>query len=106
MASSKFLHNFTNKDIDAKFYESYCDPSSICHIKEKMFGLTGKVYKWVPGDIILFNSSQIHASGRMPNGPDDHKLGITMLFKFDSVEECQSYKLNSNLNFKEITHAS
>ena len=104
--SSKYLHYFTNKELDPEICKNYLDFTYPQHSKERFFGLSCKVYKWVPGDIILFNSSQIHASGRMPHGIDKHKLGITMLFKFDSVEECQSYKLSSNLNFKEVTHAS
>jgi ectoine hydroxylase-related dioxygenase (phytanoyl-CoA dioxygenase family) len=64
------------------------------------WGLSGNVLPWQPGDVIMFNSSQIHATGRMPENTS--KLGISMLFQLESDEECEKYKLNPAFNFATI----
>ena len=102
LGSSKYLHYLTDQNISDDLYNEL-DNTASHHTRERFFGFTGKSYNWVPGDIIFFNSSQMHCSGKMPK--DTNKLGITMLFKFDTVEECQSYKTNSKLNFKETYDA-
>lgn len=96
-ARSEYVTNSTEKEMDEEFYQHYCD---WIYPKNMFWGLSGKVYPWQPCDVIMFNSSQIHATGRMPK--DTTKLGISMLFQFDSSQDCEKYKLNPNYNFATI----
>jgi hypothetical protein len=97
VARSEYVTNSTNTQIDDDFYQRYCD---WVYPKNMFWGLSGAVFPWQPGDVIMFNSSQIHATGRMPEKTT--KLGISMLFKLDSSEECDKFKLNSKYNFATI----
>jgi hypothetical protein len=44
-------------------------------IKDYFFGLSGAIYNWSPGNIILFDSRHIHATGKMQCS---EKLGISV----------------------------
>jgi len=97
VARSEYVTNSTESPIDDDFYQRYCD---WIYPKNMFWGLSGHVLPWQPGDVIMFNSSQIHATGRMPENTS--KLGISMLFQLESDEECEKYKLNPAFNFATI----
>lgn len=63
----------TNRNIDDELY-SYFDT---LYPKECLFGMSGKAYPLIPGSIIIFDNTSIHATGKM-NG---EKLGISLRFK-------------------------
>lgn len=94
IARDVYVTNCTNKEIDKQFYFDYCDT---IYPQNMFWGLSGSVYPWQPGDVIMFDSSQIHATGKMP--PNTTKLGISMLFALDDPQTCQKLKLNSDYNF-------
>jgi len=97
IARSEYVTNCTESEIDKDFYYKYCDT---IYPQNMFWGLSGSVYPWQPGDVIMFNSSQIHATGKMP--PNTTKLGISMLFALDDAETCDKLKLNSSYNFVTI----
>lgn len=69
------VYNKTDKDIDLNFYSKYLD--FICHKPEYFKGLTGTAYPFVPGNLILFNSNQLHTTGKLLG---DFKIGLHINF--------------------------
>lgn len=67
---SGIVEGLTDRPIDDELYEFL----PYFH-KDYYFGMTGKVYDWVPGNIIKFDSRQIHMTGKMDNS---RKLGMTI----------------------------
>jgi len=55
------------------------------------FGLTGKSYDWIPGRGFIFDSANLHATGKMSQG----KYGLAMWFN-NSVEEVYERLKNEN----------
>lgn len=70
------VYDKTNDDIDPSFYEDYLafDDHKPLYFK----GLTGKAYVYRPGDLILFNSNQLHCTGKLV-GP--WKMGVLINFE-------------------------
>ena len=69
------VYDKTEDDIDEDFYKKYLDFD--CHKPEYFKGLTGKAYSFVPGNLILFNSNQLHTTGKLIN---DWKMGLHINF--------------------------
>jgi hypothetical protein len=68
--------NLTNKPISTEFYNKYLNNN---YSNQDLFwGLTGNAFEWIPGDIIVFNSKHIHATGKMNC---DAKLGLVLRFE-------------------------
>lgn len=69
---SEFLTNPTEKELPAELWQ---------HIDDKYFNrdyfysMSGRAYDWRPGNIILFDSQHIHATGRMQC---DFKTGLSL----------------------------
>ena len=57
------VHDKTNKDIDINFYNNYLDFPN--HKPEYFKGLTGTAYNFKPGNMIMFNSNQLHTTGKL-----------------------------------------
>ena len=70
------VYDKTKEDIDASFYQSYLEFDD--HKPTYFKGLTGKAYAYRPGDLILFNSNQLHCTGRLV-GP--WKMGVLINFE-------------------------
>lgn len=62
----------TNLKINENFYAEF-DTRFLP--EEYMFGTSGTVFSWVPGDIIVFNSKFIHSTGKMKC---NKKLGLSI----------------------------
>jgi hypothetical protein len=69
------VYNKTDCNVDKEFYEKYLDTS--CHKPEYFKGLTGTAYEFKPGNLILFNSNQLHTTGRLVS---DWKMGLHINF--------------------------
>ena len=61
--------------MDKEFYKKYLDHGNAW--PEMYLGLTGTAYEAIPGNMILFNSNQIHTSGRINSL---WKIGLFMQF--------------------------
>lgn len=72
----------SQKDIDDRFYEDYL--ASKGRKKSLFKGLTGIAVDFAPGDLILFDSKYIHATGKMDC---EWKIGLSLRFKGDFYEE-------------------
>jgi hypothetical protein len=70
------VHDKTTKDIDDTFYQNYLEYPS--HKKEYFKGLSGKAYSFLPGNLIFFNSNQLHTTGKLTV---PWKLGVHISFK-------------------------
>jgi len=70
------VYDKTDKDIDETFYKDYLSCNS--HKPEYFKGLTGVSYEFVPGHLILFNSNNLHSTGKL-KGP--WKMGLHMHFE-------------------------
>ena len=67
----------TSEEINEELYNIYLRSPN--RPRELFYGLSiDQAYRWVPGDIIIFNSNQIHCSGTMKV---EWKLGLTLRFK-------------------------
>ncbi len=75
------VHDKTENDIDLNFYENYLEFPN--HKPEYFKGLTGTAYNFKPGNLILFNSNQLHCTGKL-NVP--WKMGLHINF-VGSLEE-------------------
>lgn len=65
----------TKNDIDNHFYMKYLDAN--CHKPEYFKGLAGAAYEFNPGDVILFNSNQLHTTGMLAS---EWKMGLHINF--------------------------
>jgi hypothetical protein len=68
----------TNREIDPLLYQ---DLEFDYRNKEMFFGLTGRAYDYVPGNILIFPSNKIHCTGKMLC---DWKIGLSL--RFDLVD--------------------
>lgn len=75
------VYDKTEDDISHDFYRNYLDAN--CHKPEYFKGLTGAAYPFVPGHLILFNSNQLHTTGKLTS---DWKIGLHINFD-GSLEE-------------------
>lgn len=75
------VYNKTDLDIDSEFYSKYLDTN--CHKPEYFKGLTGVAYEFKPGNLILFNSNQLHTTGKLAA---EWKMGLHINFD-GSLEE-------------------
>jgi hypothetical protein len=75
------VHDKTDLDMDPAFYDAYLeDPKhKISYFK----GLTGTAYEFAPGNLLLFNSNNLHCTGKL-TGP--WKMGLHINF-IGSLEE-------------------
>lgn len=65
----------TGNPIDFKLYENL---KYDYRNEELFFGLTGTVYDYTPGDILIFPSNRIHCTGKMDC---EWKMGLSLRFK-------------------------
>ena len=75
------VYDKTDRDIDPEFYELYLDDTN--HQPSYFRGLSGTAYEFVPGNLILFNSNNLHCTGKL-SGP--WKMGLHINFE-GSLEE-------------------
>lgn len=75
------VYDKTKDDISTDFYNKYLDFN--CHKPKYFKGLTGVAYPFVPGNLILFNSNQLHTTGKLTS---DWKMGLHINFD-GSLEE-------------------
>lgn len=75
------VYDKTDEDIDMNFYNQYLDFPM--HKPEYFKGLSGKAYPFKPGNLILFNSNQLHTTGKLNTS---WKMGLHINF-VGSVEE-------------------
>lgn len=75
------VYDKTGVDIDPDFYEKYLDASN--HRPSYFKSLSGTAYEFVPGNLILFNSNNLHCTGKLV-GP--WKIGLHINFE-GSLEE-------------------
>ena len=75
--SDSIVAGCVSEDIDQDVYDTHLKTSSR---PRKLFeGLSiDRVYRWSPGDVIFFNSNQLHCSAKMLV---KHKLGLSLRFK-------------------------
>lgn len=66
----------TKHEIDDNFYTTYLENNF--RPKELFFGLTGNALDYKPGNLIIFNSNYIHATGKMLA---KYKIGLSLKFK-------------------------
>jgi hypothetical protein len=75
------VHDKTSSDIDPEFYSKYLEYPK--HKMEYFKGLTGTAYEFKPGNLLIFNSNNLHCTGKLTN---PWKMG--MFINFDgSIEE-------------------
>ena len=70
------VYNKTNSDIDMDFYQKYLEFDM--HTPSLFKGLSGTAYDWRPGNLIIFNSNNIHCTGKLI-GP--WKMGLLINFE-------------------------
>ena len=70
------VHNCTNEEIDDDFYHTYLKNNF--RPKELFFGLTGVALNYKPGNLLIFNSKYIHATGKMLA---KYKIGLSLKFE-------------------------
>jgi hypothetical protein len=68
---SKFLEHSTNKELPDILWKEFDDNFN----RDYFHGLDGAAYDWTPGDIIVFDSQHIHATGNMKS---KRKLGLSI----------------------------
>jgi hypothetical protein len=66
------VNGLTGRDIDNDLYQCLSH-----YPRQSLFGLSGRVYPFEPGSIIVFDNRHIHCTSKM-NG---EKLGISLRFK-------------------------
>ena len=77
------VYDKTDVDIDPQFYDDYLDFHN--HKPSYFKGLTGTAYEWKPGNLIVFNSNNIHCTGKLVV---PWKMGLLINFE-GSLEELQ-----------------
>tara|TARA_R110000868_G_scaffold362160_1_gene624245 strand:- start:2778 stop:3473 length:696 start_codon:yes stop_codon:yes gene_type:complete len=75
------VYDCTEDPIDEKFYSDYLEFNN--HTPELFHGLTGTAYDWRPGNMVVFNSNNLHCTGKLV-GP--WKMGLLINFE-GTVEE-------------------
>lgn len=75
------VHDKTDVDIDLQFYKDYLEYYNHKHSYFK--GLTGTAYEFKPGNMILFNSNNLHSTGKLVS---PWKMGLHINFE-GTVEE-------------------
>lgn len=75
------VYDKTEHDIDQQFYSDYLDFDN--HKPSYFKGLSGTAYEWKPGNLIVFDSNNIHCTGKLI-GP--WKMGLLINFE-GSLEE-------------------
>lgn len=75
------VHDKTDCDIDPEFYDAYLEDPM--HKPSYFKGLSGTAYEFVPGNLLLFNSNNLHCTGKLA-GP--WKMGLHINF-IGSLEE-------------------
>lgn len=70
------VYGKTDQDIDLDFYNKYLDFD--LHKPSYFKGLTGTAYNWKPGNLVVFNSNNIHCTGKLI-GP--WKMGLLINFE-------------------------
>tara|TARA_B110000211_G_C13915418_1_gene480268 strand:- start:95 stop:784 length:690 start_codon:yes stop_codon:yes gene_type:complete len=75
------VYDCVDKPIDEDFYSKYLEFNN--HTPELFYGLTGTAYDFVPGNMVVFNSNNIHSTGKLI-GP--WKMGLLIQFE-GTVEE-------------------
>ena len=70
------VYDKTDEDIDKDFYYKYLTDGK--HKPEYFKGLTGTAYNFKPGNLILFNSNNLHCTGSL-KGP--WKIGLHINFE-------------------------
>jgi len=70
------VYDKTNEEIDKDFYDKYLTDGK--HKPEYFKGLTGTAYNFKPGNLILFNSNNLHCTGSL-KGP--WKIGLHINFE-------------------------
>ena len=70
------VYDCIDQPIDTKFYSDYLDFAN--HTPELFYGLTGTAYDFTPGNMIVFNSNNIHSTGKLI-GP--WKMGLLIQFE-------------------------
>lgn len=74
------VYDKTENDLDPQFYADYLEYPN--HKIEYFKGLTGTAYEFKPGNLIVFNSNNLHCTGKLTN---PYKIG--MLINFDGLLE-------------------
>lgn len=75
------VYDKTDSDIDSEFYDAYLEDPN--HKPSYFKGLSGKAYEFIPGNLLLFNSNNLHCTGKLV-GP--WKMGLHINFE-GSLEE-------------------
>jgi hypothetical protein len=70
------VYDKTDKDIDTDFYNNFLENGK--HKPKYFKGLTGTAYSFKPGNLILFNSNNLHSTGSL-KGP--WKMGLHINFE-------------------------
>lgn len=70
------VYDKTDKDIDDDFYKKYLEYDN--HEKENFKGLSGVAYEYKPGNLVLFNSNQLHTTGKLIG---KFKMGLLINFE-------------------------
>jgi hypothetical protein len=70
------VHDLTMLDMDPDFYDAYLDDPK--HRISYFKGLSGTAYEFVPGNLLLFNSNNLHCTGKL-TGP--WKMGLHINFE-------------------------
>jgi len=70
------VYDCVDQPIDEKFYNDHLDFAN--HTPELFYGLTGTAYDFAPGSMIVFNSNNIHSTGKLI-GP--WKMGLLIQFE-------------------------
>lgn len=70
------VYDCVDAPIDEKFYNKYLDFAN--HTPELFYGLTGTAYDFTPGNMVVFNSNNIHSTGKLI-GP--WKMGLLIQFE-------------------------
>lgn len=70
------VYDKTDKDVGDDFYKNYLEYHG--HQKDYFKGLSGKAYRFSPGNLILFNSNQLHTTGKLVVS---WKMGVHISFR-------------------------
>lgn len=69
----------TYNEIDNEFYDTHLRDDNLSERSKEIFwGMSGNAYPWTPGNIIIFDSRQLHCTANMKC---DRKLGLALRFK-------------------------
>tara|TARA_A100001391_G_scaffold160155_1_gene118747 strand:+ start:66 stop:755 length:690 start_codon:yes stop_codon:yes gene_type:complete len=70
------VYDCVDKPIDQNFYDRYLEFNN--HTPELFYGLTGTAYDFALGNMVVFNSNNIHSTGKLV-GP--WKMGLLIQFE-------------------------